>query len=203
MVIHCPPPRRTARSRTVGWPSSIANRARNSVPFWPSQDTPSRSCVTAAVIPGAALYPVTSQLSARGAGAAASRTPCGRVDTDLRRISDAIASERQAAERARGFVMLPALRPDSISQMHPDLNWVLGERQPRLLVHRAGGVGRFVHQRDPQNGVHLLDVVHDETSAQVFGEIFFDVLLVLLGQDHFIDAVAPGGEHLFLDAADG
>src|SRR6186713_2997723 len=54
--VHCPPAFLTARSRTTGWPLSIAYRARSSAPFCPAHDTSSVSCSTAAVRPCAALY---------------------------------------------------------------------------------------------------------------------------------------------------
>ena len=44
------------------------------------------------------------------------------------------------------------------------------------------------------------DVVDRQLAAELLGQILFDVLLVLPRQDHFGDAVAARGQHLFLDA---
>src|SRR5438093_2087519 len=57
-VAHAPPFLRTASSRMVGVPASIARRMRSSVSLSPSHVTVSVLSLTAAVRPGAALYDV-------------------------------------------------------------------------------------------------------------------------------------------------
>src|SRR5438067_1146383 len=61
---HGPPALRTASSRTVGVPLSIAKRARSSWLFSPFHATTSASCSTLAVSPDAALYWLMSHFTA-------------------------------------------------------------------------------------------------------------------------------------------
>src|SRR5262249_47062292 len=62
---------RTAKSRIIGWPPSIAYRARSSAPACPAHDTASTSCSTLAVRPVIALYWETSHLSGSASDAPA------------------------------------------------------------------------------------------------------------------------------------
>src|ERR1700719_1247100 len=85
-VVHCPPAFLTARSRTTGWPLSIAYRARRSAPFWPAHDTTSTPSSMAAVRPCAALYCDRLQLRE-----SADRS---EVDADSRRAAATTAAAR-------------------------------------------------------------------------------------------------------------
>ena len=66
-IAHSPVPRRAERSRIVGVPASIANRARSCDVPWPFHETVSTLPSRADVRPVLALYCVRLQFSAAGA----------------------------------------------------------------------------------------------------------------------------------------
>jgi hypothetical protein len=70
---------------------------------------------------------------------------------------------------------------------------LVGGRLARAIVVR--------HEREQQHLVDGVDEVNRQALPQLVVEILLDVLLVLPRQDHFLDAGALGGQHLFLDAA--
>src|SRR5207244_9845693 len=71
----------------------------------------------------------------------------------------------------------------------------------RLLASRPRTLGRRVLQRLVEDLVHRLHEGEVQGPTHVFGDVL-EVLLVPPRQDHALDAGAPGGEHLLLDAAD-
>src|SRR5687767_2038336 len=106
-IAHSPPPRRTDRSRIVGVPRSIANRARNSDVPWPFHDTVSRSPSSAVVRPVLALYSVRLQFSGAAACFAATTS-----DDDIGEIVSAAATAATAPSDTTRFLLLIYLPPE-------------------------------------------------------------------------------------------
>src|SRR4029077_18531925 len=89
---------------TMGWPFSMAYRARTSLPAWPAHVTTSRSCSTAALRPWVVLYCDRSQFSE-----SASNTG-ERVEFDEDSTSAvASAAVAQPAERIEAFKFISGL----------------------------------------------------------------------------------------------